>query len=141
MSIFKRHTDVVSTIEEFTSRYEEGMYISPWVVYVGNDNDGYGVIYSNDVNDLLLDKPDLIDSLSNRIERIESEKIYCYENEYEFLVTNGSGWITNLDGTRTEVMFDADKIYCIYEEEGPVAPEEPIQPSEPEIEEGTEEIV
>lgn len=124
MSIFRRHTDVVSTMEEFTSRYEQGTYIIPWVVYVGNDNDGYSVIYSNDINNSLSGKPDLIDSLSNRINKLETEKVYCYENEYEELVLNGEGLVTNLDGKRTYVEFDANKIYCIYEEEGPVAPEE-----------------
>lgn len=124
MSFFRRHTDVVSTMEEFTTRYEQGIYITPWVVYVGNNNEGYSVIYSNDINNSLSGKPELIDSLSNRINKLETEKVYCYENEYEELVLNGNGWVTNLDGTRTEVMFDADKIYCIYEEEGPVAPEE-----------------
>lgn len=41
MSFFRRHTDVVSTMEEFTTRYEQGIYITPWVVYVGNNNEGY----------------------------------------------------------------------------------------------------
>lgn len=126
MGNFKRHTDVVSTMEEFTTRYEQGIYITPWVVYVGNDDDGYSVIYSNDVNNSLLNKPDLIDSLSNRINKLETEKIYCYENEYEELVINGQGWVTNIDGTRSEVQFDESKIYCIYEEEGPETPEEEL---------------
>ena len=139
MSFFRRHTDVVSTMEEFTTRYEQGIYITPWVVYVGNDNEGYSVIYSNDVNNSLSNEPELIDSLINRIQKLETEKVYCYENEYEELISKGNGWVTNLDGTRTEVVFDVDKIYCIYEEEGPVSPEEPVEPSEPETDEDTEE--
>ena len=139
MDIFRRHTDVVSTMEEFTKRYEQGTYIIPWVVYVGNDNDGYSVIYSNDVNNSLLNEPELIVSLEKRIQKLETEKVYCYENEYEELVSKGKGWVTNIDGSRIEVTFDEDKVYCVYEEEGPATPEEPVQPSEPETGEGTEE--
>lgn len=115
MGNFKRHTDIVSTMEEFTTRYEQGVYIIPWIVYVGNDDDGYSVIYSNDVNNSLLNKSDLIDSLINRINKLETEKIYCYKNEYEDLIINGKGWVTNIDGTRSEVQFDENKTYCIYE--------------------------
>ena len=47
--------------------------------------------------------------------------MYCLEDEYDNLVLNGKGWITNIDGTRSEVIFDEEKLYCIYEEDGPVA--------------------
>ena len=50
MSKVKKHTDVVASIEEFTANYENGEYVSPWIVYVGNNTDGYSVIYSNDEN-------------------------------------------------------------------------------------------
>ena len=49
---------------------------------------------------------------------------------YEELVANGTGWVTNVDGTRKEVIFDPEKLYCIYEEEGPENSEEPEGPSE-----------
>ena len=53
--------------------------------------------------------------------------------EYDILVENGYGWVTNLDGTRSEVVFDENKLYCIYEDDGPVVnPEEPEIPEEPE---------
>ena len=128
----KRHTDVVSSMEEFTLNYENGRYTSPWIVYVGNDSEGYSVIYSNDEKRAIDNaEPENIDSLTKRIEKLENEKVFCFESEYEELVANGTGWVTNVDGTRKEVIFDPEKLYCIYEEEGPEEPEEePEKPSE-----------
>lgn len=133
MAMIKRHTDVVASMDEFTSNYEAGLYVAPWIVYVGNDVDGYSVIYSNDEKkDLAGMTPDFIDSLKNRIEALETEKVFCFEEEYDVLVANGKGWVTNLDGSRSEVMFDESKMYFIYEDEGPtVTPDEPT-PDEPE---------
>ena len=142
MSNMKKHTDVVASMEEFTTNYNKGTYIAPWIVYVGNNADGYSVIYSNDENKTHPSAtPDVIDSLAKRIQTLEDEKVYCYEDEYDILVANKRGWVTNLDGTRSEVVFDANKMYCIYEEEGPSAepeepkeeptPDEPIEPSGP----------
>ena len=119
----KKHTDVLATIEDFNANYEAGKYAAPWVVYVGNDTDGYDVIYSNDETRQVLEQPDIVESIMTRLATLENERVFCYEEEYEALVTNGSGWITNVDGTRTEVTYDPNKIYCIYEEEGPVTPE------------------
>ena len=131
MAMTKRHTDVVSSMDEFTSNYEKGLYLAPWIVYVGNDTDGYSVIYSNDEQKGLDAKPEFIESLSKRIEALENEKVFCFEEEYDALVANGSGWVTNVDGTRSEVVFDANKLYYIYEDNGPeVSPEEPT-PDEP----------
>lgn len=139
MTTFKKHTDVVTSMDEFTANYEAGQYIAPWIVYVGNDVDGYSVIYSNDEKrDLNGMSPDFIDSLKKRIEALENEKVFCFEEEYDILVTNGYGWVTNLDGTRSEVQFDEKKLYCIYEDNGPETPEEsipeePVEPADPEI--------
>ena len=133
MAMIKRHTDVVASMDEFTSNYEAGLYVAPWIVYVGNDVDGYSVVYYNDEKkDLAGMTPDFIDSLKNRIEALETEKVFCFEEEYDVLVANGKGWVTNLDGSRSEVMFDESKMYFIYEDEGPtVTPDEPT-PDEPE---------
>lgn len=134
MNIIKKHADVVASMEEFEHNYNQGMYKSPWIVYVGNDNDGYNVIYSNDEKSHSSITPDVIESLKVRLEKLESEKVFCYEEEYETLLKNKHGWVTNIDGTRSEVVFDANKMYCIYEDEGPsVVPEEPT-PNLPEIE-------
>ena len=124
MSNIKRHTDVVSTMEEFEARHERGLYLVPWVVYIGNDNDGYNVMYSNSTDSSDINTSTLIESLSKRIEKLENERVYCYESEYEELLSNGVAWVTNLDGSRSEVVFDNKKTYCIYEEEGPEIPEE-----------------
>lgn len=122
MSNIRKHTDVVASMEEFTANYDNGLYAAPWIVYVGNNTDGYSVIYSNDENNSHASAtPDAIDSLKTRIQKLEDEKVYCLEDEYDDLVLNGSGWVTNIDGTRSEVVFDEEKLYCIYENDGPVA--------------------
>lgn len=120
MSNMKKHTDVVASMEEFTANYDNGLYVAPWIVYVGNNTDGYSVIYSNDENNSHASAtPDAIKSLETRIQKIEG--VYCLEEEYDNLVSNGSGWVTNIDGTRSEVEFDEEKLYYIYENDGPVA--------------------
>ena len=130
----EKHTDVVASMEEFTTNYENGIYVTPWIVYVGNNTDGYSVIYSNDENKQHSSAtPDFNSSLSNRIAILENEKVYCYEEEYDYLVKNGKGWITNIDGTRSEVEFNENHIYNIYEDDGPnVSPEIPEEPENPE---------
>lgn len=120
MSTFKKHTDVVATMEEFSYNYRTGKYASPWLVYVGNDVDGYSVVYSNDEERDLSRMPEnFITSIQGRLEALETEKVFCYEHEYNELIENGRAWVTKLDGTREEVDFDQNKMYCIYEEEGP----------------------
>ena len=135
MSKLRKHTDVVASMEEFTTNYEQGLYAAPWIVYVGNDDTGYSVVYSNDEKRSHASADmDFIDSLANRVIALETEKVFCFEEEYDALVENGRGWVTNIDGTRSEVVFDENKLYCIYEEEGPsepVTPEEPEEPTEP----------
>ena len=132
MSNIKKHVDVVNSMDEFTTNHENGVYVSPWIVYVGNDDDGYSVIYSNDEKrangsvDI-----NVIESLTKRTEKLETEKVFCHEEEYDILVENGFGWVTNIDGTRSEVAFDESKLYCIYEDEGPIKPSEPEEPENP----------
>jgi hypothetical protein len=139
MSNIKKHTDVVASMEEFTTNYNNGAYTAPWIVYVGNNADGYSVIYSNDENKSHASAtPDIIDSLTQRLTKLENEKVFCYEEEYDILVANKRGWVTNLDGTRSEVVFDANKLYCIYEEEGPAVNPDESSPEEPTPEEPTE---
>ena len=134
MSNIKKHTDVVDSMEEFTTKYESGAYAAPWIVYVGNNVDGYTVVYSNDETRTQSSvTPDVIESLQKRISKLEEEKVYCYEDEYDVLVAEGKGWITKLDGTRVEVLFDKNKLYCIYEDEDIVeVPDEPNVPEVPE---------
>lgn len=120
MSVMKKHTDVVSSMEEFTSNYEQGIYVAPWVVYVGNNTDGYSVIYSDDEKQQSTIEPDFVQLLSKRVENLENEKVYCYQDEYDELVLNGSAWVTHIDGSKREVTFDEKSLYYIYEDDGPV---------------------
>ena len=120
MANLAKHTDVVGTVEEFRTNYEQGLYVAPWIVYVGNNTDGYSVFYSNDEK-RFTEEPEFsfAESILQRLENLENEKVFCYESEYDELIANGSGWITNIDGTRSEVVYDANKLYCIYEDDGP----------------------
>lgn len=118
MSNIKKHTDVVPSLEVFNQNYLNKMYIEPWVVYVGNDNDGYSVIYSNDEKKISNSPaPEVVDVIKTRLRTLEDEKVFCLEDEYENLATNGHGWITDITGERYEVDFDENKMYFIYEKE------------------------
>ena len=117
----KKHSDVLATMDEFTTNYEAGLYQAPWDVYIGNDADGYQVKYSNEENKALAEaEPVMINSILARIAALENNEQFCYPEEYESLVANGSGWVTNLDGTRTEVTYDPTVTYNLYEDDGPV---------------------
>ena len=58
--------------------------------------------------------------LCKRVENLENEKVYCYQDEYDELVLNGSAWVTHIDGSKREVTFDEKSLYYIYEDDGPV---------------------
>lgn len=121
MTEIKKHVDIVATREIFETNYNNGLYIEPWIVYIGNNVDGYNIIYSNDENkNPLLQNPDILSSLVKRIEKIEGEKVYCYEEEYDNLIANGEGYITDIDGTTKPHIFDINKTYYIYEDNGPI---------------------
>ncbi len=125
-SKIKKHVDVVKSIEEFEENFANGLYITPYVVYIGNEENGYDVVYSNDQNNVTNYEPDFIEGLSTRISRLENEKVYCYEEEYDNLILNGTAWLTGLDGIPVEHTYDSNKMYCIYEDDGP-KPEEQLE--------------
>ena len=121
MGNIKKHSDVVATMDEFRTKYEAGVYVAPWVVYVGNDNDGYTILYSNEEDRTLAEaEPSFIELISQRIANLESEKVFCYAAEYEALVENGTGWVTDTDGTCSEVTYDPKKLYFVYGDEGTI---------------------
>lgn len=122
MSNNKKHIDVVGSIDEFTTNYESGLYVEPWVVYVGDLKHGYDVLYSSNATESF--KPDYVSSITKRIDNLEEEKVFCYESEYDELITKGHGWVTNVDGTRNEVEFDSNKMYYIYEDGEIEAPDQ-----------------
>ena len=115
-NIQKKHIDVVASMEEFKTNLDTGMYIVPWIVYVKDGANGYTVLTSasQETNQPM---PDALESLSARVDALENEKIYCLEDEYEELIEKGVALITKLDGSRVEIEFDENKLYCIYEQE------------------------
>lgn len=123
------HIDVLSTVEEFQEKYNSGAYSIPWVVYIGNNSTGYDVVYSSNEKAALED-PDFVEGINRRIEALETEKVYCYEQEYDELITKGSAILTNIDGSRLEQEYDPTKLYCIYEDEGPEVEDEETENDE-----------
>lgn len=129
--IYGKHIGVYSSKGEFDEKFNPADYVEPWVVYIVDGENIYDIIYSNDQDRQLSSmEPDFQKMLENRVSKLENEKVYCTELEYEILVSNGFGWVTNIDGTKSEVSFDVNKIYYIYEDdEIVVEPEEPIENS------------
>jgi hypothetical protein len=136
MSTFKKHIDVVASVEEFNANNTAGMYKEPWVVYVGDGNGEY-TIYTSNSQDTEQPMPDALVALSTRVDKLEEEKVYCLEDEYESLVKNGVGLVTNVNGETYEIQFDENKLYCIYEPEE--TEENPDEPENNEPEDGGEE--
>lgn len=76
--------------------------------------------YSSD-EERVLSEIDYVESFARRLESLEQEKVYCYENEYEKLIKDGSAYLTGLDGETELFHYDSSKLYCIYEDDGPVS--------------------
>lgn len=124
MDYTKKHIDVVESKEIFETNFKNGVYSTPWVVYIKN-NDKYDVVYSNDQNRVVLEDLNFAELLNRRIEILENEKVYCTENEYDELIANPTMDITihNIkNGIIVEEIhrFDPTKLYYVYEEEEPV---------------------
>ena len=108
-----KHIDVVASMEEFQTNLNAGVYIAPWVVYVGNGTDGYTVLTSSTQGTSQV-APDALEALSVRVDQLENERVFLLETQYEELVKNGSVWIN--DG-KTEIKFNSNHLYYIYEPE------------------------
>ena len=123
MSDKRKHADVVESMDEYTTRLNAGEYAAPWVVYVKNENGGYDIIYSRDGDNIASNiDPNYIEAFNERFYKIETEKVYCYEDEYDALVANPTSEITihnivNGIVKLEEHTFDPTKLYCVYEEE------------------------
>lgn len=123
MSDKRKHADVVESMNEYTTRLNAGEYAAPWVVYVKNDNGGYDIIYSKDGDNITSSiDPNYIEAFNERFNKIETEKVYCYEDEYDALVANPTSAITIhniVNGIVVEELhtFNPSKLYCVYEEE------------------------
>ena len=112
--IYGKHIDVVKNIEEFNERV--GSYIEPWVVYIGNDADGYDIKYSSGFNKTVIDS-DVVQIINNRLQALENEKVFCTESEYEIISTTGEGYIKDINNPDNSyfVKFDSSKMYYNYE--------------------------
>ena len=117
MSVIQtKHIDVVASMEEFQNNKNAGKYLVPWVVYIGNTVDGYTIMTSG-TQETSQPSPDALESLSARVDRLENERIFLLETQYEELVKNGYVWIN--DG-KTRIDFNPEHLYYIYEPESEV---------------------
>jgi hypothetical protein len=118
----KKHTDVVDSIERFNENYKNGIYVEPWVVYIKSDS-GYTIQYSNyEKRDIVETDINYINLLTQRIDNLETEKVYCTESQYDELVENPNKEVTISNIRNGEIVsenhiFDINKMYCIYEDE------------------------
>jgi hypothetical protein len=116
----KKHTDVVSSIEVFNTNYQRGEYEAPWIVYIGNNKDGYTIKYSNDENRTIENTDTIyINDIMLRLNTLEDDKVYCTQEQYDILVEDGYGWVTDVFGKSEEHVFDLSKTYYIYETDEP----------------------
>lgn len=123
MSKIKKHTDIVSSYQEYETNLYNNVYEEPWIVYIDNGDGTYEIKYSNDSKRTHLSAtPDEIDRLDSRLKKIEEEKVYCTEEEYDAIVDdyfNGDYvgvWINNIyGGDKILVKYNEAHLYHIIE--------------------------
>lgn len=115
---FNNHIGIFATMEEFQAKVN--LLETPWVAYVGTPGSAdYKVIYPND----LVVKDDAGVNIAEEILRMKP--VICTQDEYDILVSKGSGYITGTDGiTSGPVDYDPEIFYYTYDaselEEAPI---------------------
>lgn len=117
MNKIKKHADIVNSYEEFETNIMNGVYVEPWVVYIKNNDGTYEIKYSNDVNRTHFSAtPDSIDILNSRLTKLEEEKVFCTENDYDRLVAGEGVYITDINTGMEKLVYYNDKhLYYIIE--------------------------
>ena len=75
MKKIRKHIDVVSNEEIFNENLNNGLYIEPWVVYIGNEENGYSIVYSKNQNKTEHIDPNIIEVIDGRLRILEDESI------------------------------------------------------------------
>lgn len=75
MKKIRKHIDVVSNEEIFNENLNNGLYIEPWVVYIGNEENGYSIVYSKNQNKTEHIDPNIIEVIDGRLRKLEDESI------------------------------------------------------------------
>lgn len=105
---FNNHIGIYKTIEEF----QESVHLLeiPWVAYVGTPGTPeYKIIYPDD---LVAEDSEGV-NIANEILRLKP--VICTEEEYENLVVNGHGSVTDVNGVSNEVDYDPEVYYYTYD--------------------------
>jgi hypothetical protein len=75
MKKIRKHIDVVSNEEIFNENLNNGLYIEPWVVYIGNEENGYSIVYSKNQNKTEHIDPNIVEVINGRLLKLEDESI------------------------------------------------------------------
>ncbi len=113
---YEKHVGIYQTKEELTADLNK--LISPWVAYVGpNENGGFDVYYSNEMT-LGSNSLNVAEELNQRITKLEERIVTLTEEEYEALIEMEEGTemeITHVDGTKEFVSYNPEVFYYTYD--------------------------
>lgn len=106
---FNNHIGIYATMEEFQANVD--LLEIPWVAYIGTPGTAdYKVIYPNDLVAQDENKVNIADEL------LKLKPVICTEDEYDILITDGVGYVTDVDGTkRGPVNYDPEVYYYTYD--------------------------
>lgn len=106
---FNNHIGIFATVEEFKAGVN--LLETPWVAYVGTPGTAdYKVYYPND----LVVKDESGVNIADEI--LKLKPVLCTVDEYDILVTQGEGYVTDTDGTTSgPVKFNPDVYYYTYD--------------------------
>ena len=78
--------------------------VAPWVAYIGDK-----VVYSNDIKVKDNQGVNVFDAIQKLF------PVCCTEEEYDNLVSNGHGTVTDTNGVQTDIMYDPNVYYYTYD--------------------------
>ena len=105
---FNNHIGIYSTMEEFQ---ENVSFLEiPWVAYVGTPGTpDYRVIYPDDLVAEDNEGVNIADEI------LKLKPVICTEDEYDILITNRHGSVTDVNGVKNEVDYDPNVYYYTYD--------------------------
>jgi hypothetical protein len=105
---FNNHIGIYATMEEFQANVN--FLEIPWVAYVGTPGTPeYKILYPDD---LVAEDNEGVNIAG---EILKLKPVICTEDEYEILITNGHGFVTDVNGVKNEVDYDPEVYYYTYD--------------------------
>ena len=105
---FNNHIGIYATMGEFEEK--RWSLQPPWVAYVGTPGTSdYRVIY---FDDLVVEDNEGVNIAG---EILKLKPVICTEDEYEILITNRHGFVTDVNGVKSEVDYDPNVYYYTYD--------------------------